>query len=88
MGRRTIEATTYEIGASAGLAVEAPPFTGLFVQAEVNRRRFDGLRWDGSPLPPGWPRAIDASAWSLSVGWQFRLTGPEPGPETGEADAD
>lgn len=80
-----VESTAYELTASAGVAVQTRPFDGLFVQVDADWRRFEGLRWDGSPLPDGWPRSIDASTWSVAVGWQFRLTRPEPDAPPAEA---
>ena len=68
-----IEGSTYELGASAGLAIDRGPLDGLFAEASYRHRRFPSIDWDGDHVEPGWPREIDLSAWFLSVGWQFDL---------------
>lgn len=65
----------FEYGATLGVYLETPPVTGLFVEASLRQRRFDSLGWrlPGDALPAGWPRAINASTFLVSVGWQFRI---------------
>lgn len=63
--------STYELGASLGLAVDAGPLDGLFVEGSYRHRRFPSVDWAGDRVEPGWPREIDLSAWFVSVGWQF-----------------
>ena len=68
-----IEGDTYELGASAGLAVDRGPLDGFFMEASYRHRRFPSVDWDVDQVQPGWPREIDLSAWFISLGWQFDL---------------
>jgi hypothetical protein len=86
---RTLDAEAYELSGAAGVAVVNGPLDGFYAEVGVQRRTFEGVEWGESPLPDGWPRRIDASTVSLSVGWQFRLTRSEPpgdGPATPPGD--
>ncbi len=71
-----LDATTFEYGATAGLALAR--VRGPFVEAAYRRRDFGSVDWDLSEaaadrVPEGWPRELDLSGWTLSVGWRFRL---------------
>lgn len=65
----------FEYGGTLGVYISTPPVTGLFVEASLRQRRFDSLAWrlPGDALPADWPRALNASTFLVSVGWQFRL---------------
>ena len=66
-----LSGSTYELGASMGLAVDVGPLDGLFVEGSYRHRRFPSVDWAGDAVRPGWPREIDLSAWFVSMGWQF-----------------
>jgi hypothetical protein len=67
-----LTAETFELGAVAGLYVDRV-LPGLYVEVGYRHRHFGSLAWEAEALPPGWPRALDASTWQATVGWQFRL---------------
>lgn len=79
----SLEGSTYDLGASAGLALDRGPLDGLFVEASYRHRRFPSVNWDAERVLPGWPRELDLSAWFLSVGWQFDVDGGEGGETPG-----
>jgi len=71
-----VDGEAFEVGALAGVSLEAAPLRGLYLEASVQQRRFDALNWGfpGPPqLPERWPRSLDLSTWQLALGWQFRL---------------
>ncbi|HEX8212424.1 MAG TPA: hypothetical protein VF584_19770 [Longimicrobium sp.] len=70
-----VEGETLEFGATAGLYL---PLRGLFVEGVYRVRRFESITWElpeaaEERLPANWPRSLDASGWTLAVGWQFRF---------------
>jgi opacity protein-like surface antigen len=71
-----VEGETLDFGATAGLFLT--PLGGLFVEGAYRVRRFESVTWElpesaGERLPSNWPRSLDASGWTLSLGWQFRF---------------
>lgn len=75
-----LEGETLEFGATAGLYLT--PLRGLFVEGVYRVRRFESITWElpeaaEERLPPNWPRSLDATGWTLSVGWQFRFRDSE-----------
>lgn len=71
-----VEGETLDFGATAGVFVT--PLGGLFVEGAYRVRRFESITWElpdaaEERLPANWPRSLDASGWTLSLGWQFRF---------------
>jgi hypothetical protein len=71
-----VEGETLDFGATGGVYVT--PLGGLFVEGAYRVRRFESVTWDlpaaaEERLPAGWPRSLDASGWTMSLGWQFRF---------------
>ena len=65
---------TFELGVVGGGYLDAGPLRGLYAEVAFRRRRFESVTWgEAETLPEGWPRAIDASTWSVTLGWQFRI---------------
>jgi hypothetical protein len=64
---------TFEFGFSLGVWEES----GFFVEPGYWFRRFPSLNWslpgDIEGLPPEWPRALNLSGPSVSVGYQFAI---------------
>lgn len=64
---------TFEFGFSAGIWDES----GFFVEPGYWFRRFPSLAWtlpgDVEGLPAGWPRALNLSGPSVSIGYQFAI---------------
>jgi hypothetical protein len=70
----TMTSTSFEFGAPLGLDLQ--PVTGLHVtlEAAFTRRIFNSLTFDpSSGIPIDFPRSLDLSGWSWSVGLQFPL---------------
>ncbi len=67
-----VEGETFELGVTAGLYMDRP-LRGLYVEIGYRNRNFSSVAWDTEALPENWPRAINASTWQATVGWQFRL---------------
>lgn len=69
----SLSGETFEFGVSLGLYHR----TGLFVEPTYRFRHFPSLEWtlpDGvGALPAGWPRSLDLSGPSVSVGYQFSV---------------
>ncbi|HEX2081695.1 MAG TPA: hypothetical protein VHG08_28585 [Longimicrobium sp.] len=74
-----LEARTFEFGLSGGVFVDLGPLPGIFAEAAWRSREFSSVQWDGpdEAIPTGWPRSLDMSGYSLSLGLQVRL--PEDG---------
>lgn len=81
-----LEARTFEFGLSGGLFVDLGALPGLFAEGAWRSRRFSSVQWDGpdEAIPAGWPRSVDLSGYSLSLGLQVRL--PNDGEAEEEAD--
>ena len=66
---------TFEFGGSVGIYHRS----GLFIEPSYRFRYFPSLSWtlpEGvEALPAGWPRALDLSGPSVSVGYQFSIPG-------------
>lgn len=74
-----LEARTFEFGLSGGVYVELGPLPGVFAEAAWRSRKFSSVQWDGpdDALPAGWPRSLDLSGYSLSLGLQVQLPDDE-----------
>ncbi len=74
-----VKGQTFDYGATAGVFVESRRVKGLFAEVAYRVRRFGSVEWTlpagTTRLPEGWPRTLDASGWSVSLGWQFDVQG-------------
>jgi len=71
-----VSGEAFEVGATAGLYLDATPLRGFYAGVGYHRRPFDALNWSlpaGAALPAGWPRTLDLSSFEVLVGWQLRL---------------
>jgi hypothetical protein len=61
----------FQMGVLAGYALAVRP-TYLFLETGYLLRTFPSVEWTApGPLPPGIPRRLDASGWTLVAGIQF-----------------
>jgi hypothetical protein len=61
----------FQMGALAGYALSLRPIY-LFAEGGFTLRTFPSVEWTTpGPLPPGIPRRLDASGWTVSGGIQF-----------------
>lgn len=69
----SLEGETFEFGASVGVFHRS----GLFIEPTYRFRYFPSVEWtlpDGvDALPEGWPRGLNLSGPSVSVGYQFAV---------------
>ncbi len=69
----SLDGETFELGVSVGLFHGS----GLFVEPTYRFRYFPSVEWtlpDGvKTLPAGWPRSLNLSGPSVSVGYQFSV---------------
>lgn len=69
---------TFELGYVIGLETRA----GFFVEGAYRVRDFRSLDWrlpgDSTVLPANWPRSLDLSAVTLSIGYHIKLAGSSP----------
>jgi hypothetical protein len=74
-----LEARTFEFGVSGGVYVGLGPLPGVFAEAAWRSRKFSSVQWDGpdDAIPAGWPRSLDLSGYSLSLGLQVQLPDDE-----------
>ncbi|HEX8358991.1 MAG TPA: hypothetical protein VF613_02660 [Longimicrobium sp.] len=75
-----VDGETLDFGGAAGLYLT--PLGGLFVEGAYRVRHFESVTWDlpdaaGERLPANWPRSLDATGWTLSLGWQFEFRDPK-----------
>jgi hypothetical protein len=72
-----VSAESFELGWVAGLEQEAGFLAGLLIEAGYHVRDFRSLEWRllGSPvtLPANWPRSLDLSAFTVSLGYHLKL---------------
>jgi len=74
-------AEVFQVGGALGIAAEAGPVS-LFVEGQLNLRRFPSIDWtggSGGPLPGFVPRGLDFSGASISVGLQIHIREAEEG---------
>ena len=69
----SLEGATFELGVSAGVFHRS----GLFVEPTYRFRYFPSVEWtlpEGvDALPGGWPRSLNLSGPSVSLGYQFAI---------------
>lgn len=69
----SLKGETFEFGVSAGLFHGS----GLFLEPTYRFRHFPSVEWtlpeSVEALPAGWPRSLDLSGPSVSVGYQFSM---------------
>ena len=67
-------AEAFMMGGLLGYAFSIDP-TYLFIEGGYTARTFPSVEWrTPDPLPPGAPRQLDVSGWSVSVGIQFPVS--------------
>jgi hypothetical protein len=70
----TLSSTSFEFGAPLGIDLKAAGDIHLTVEAAYMRRIFNSLSYDPSTgFPAGFPRSLNLSGLSWSVGVQFPL---------------